>query len=118
MTNLQGLAAVLIGRRSVVRSRAFSAEQFLRETAPPLDGLSYTGQGGRVTELKNPIYPYQHGPNMAASSQTVALLLELACFVSSFPFYLDLLSLIIFDLSTWAETQRSAAAGVEHAGIL
>eukprot|EP00435_Cladocopium_sp_Y103_P014260 s2763_g3.t1 len=43
-----GLAAVLIGRRSVVRSRAFSAEQFLRETAPPLDGLSYKGQGGRV----------------------------------------------------------------------
>ncbi|CAL1160314.1 unnamed protein product [Cladocopium goreaui] len=44
----KGLAAVLIGRRSVVRSRAFSAEQFLRETAPPLDGLSYKGQGGRV----------------------------------------------------------------------
>lgn len=44
----EGLAVVLIGRRAV-RGRAFSAEQFLLETAPPLDGLSYKGQGGRVT---------------------------------------------------------------------
>lgn len=48
----QGLALVLLGRRGALRGRAFSAEQFLRETAPPLDGLSYKGQGGRVAELE------------------------------------------------------------------
>ena len=57
----QGLALVLLGRRGAVRSRAFSAEQFLRETAPPLDGLSYKGQGGRVAELQGKVEQFLDG---------------------------------------------------------
>ena len=108
---------MLIGRRSLVRGRAFSAEQFLRETAPPLDGLSYKGQGGRVTELKN-LVPINMGPTLVqhcSLHKQLLLVLAFACFVSSFPF---ILGFAVFDRSTWEETQRSAAAGVAHAGIL